>query len=67
MRKFFFWLLVFLSTVATYQIFRLLSLDFKRINEYGWGYVTGLTCASLTVMVLAVLLGKSIYTSKGRP
>jgi len=67
MKKFFFWLLLIITLFLSFKIGRILIVDFHRLTNYGFGYLTGLVILFLITTSLVVSLWIRIYVRKNSP
>ncbi len=56
--------LFILALIAVYAGYRVLSLDFSRLSEYGWGWFTGNLILLIVALALLVILSIRYFKKK---
>jgi len=67
MKKFIFWILVFLAVILVFRIGNIVIFDINRLTGYGMGYLVGLIILLLVIVSLTILLGIKIFGKKRLP
>ena len=56
--------LFILALIAVYAGYRVLSLDFSRLSEYGWGWFAGNLILLIVALALLVILSIRYFKKK---
>jgi hypothetical protein len=64
MKKITFWILVFITIRLAVSVGNILLVDYSRLTEYGFGYLTGLIILLFLVTALTIFIGFRIFKRK---
>ena len=64
MKKVIFYISVIVSVILVFNIFQILTNDFERLTEYGFGYLIGKVILFVIFLVLILITKKSVLKKK---
>jgi putative copper export protein len=64
MKKIIFYISIIISTILLVNIFQILTNDFERLTEYGFGYLIGKAILFVIFLTLILLTRKSVLNKK---